>query len=119
MNNNHLSSLPYELGRLYQLDYLGTDPITIPHHPCAHPFAPDIRSNPLVEPFNLYVTDTDKLLSYLLDNAPSTRIKPSDAQRRLDLWCMVQSRKRHPFANGFTPWPLTLTTTQSPMVVRA
>eukprot|EP00045_Choanoeca_perplexa_P006991 m.61400 g.61400 ORF g.61400 m.61400 type:complete len:496 (-) comp13875_c0_seq1:83-1570(-) len=58
LNNNHLSSLPYELGRLYQLDYL------------------DIRGNPLVEPFNLYVTDTDKLLSYLLDNAPITQAPP-------------------------------------------
>jgi len=61
LNNNHLRVLPYELGRLFQLQNLG------------------LKGNPLTQEIMVIYNDTNgtqKLLSYLLDNLNITASRP-------------------------------------------
>ena len=54
--HNQITTLPYEIGRLFQCGVLG------------------LQGNPLVEPLASYLQEgTDAVLSYLLDNAPSRK----------------------------------------------
>jgi hypothetical protein len=99
LHNNMISAIPFEMGRLFQLDVFSA--WTLPRPPFWMPEvafdsvmlmtyvcvvcgvcgafvvcgAAALRNNPLSEPLQSYAAEgTDAVLSYLLDNAPSTRV---------------------------------------------